>query len=74
MVWPGAPVRAVAEPGTLDYWREWTLLDTQTGKTCALPDVTPHQLAIEVAARYGVGVDKVQVSVPTPHWYLSTER
>ncbi|MEW6232719.1 MAG: hypothetical protein AB1566_10480 [Chloroflexota bacterium] len=39
-----------------------------------LPDVTTHQLAIEVAARYGVSVDKVQVSLPTPHWYLRTER
>ncbi|OIO90947.1 MAG: hypothetical protein AUK03_12165 [Anaerolineae bacterium CG2_30_64_16] len=39
-----------------------------------IPDVTPYQLAVEVAARYGLSVDKVQVSVPTPHWYLSAER
>lgn len=39
-----------------------------------VPDVTPYRLATEVAARYGVEVDKVQVSVPTPHWYISAER
>lgn len=39
-----------------------------------VPDVTPYRLATEVAARYGVEVDKVQVSIPTPHWYISAER
>lgn len=39
-----------------------------------VPDVTPYRLATEMAARYGVEVDKVQVSVPTPHWYISAER
>lgn len=39
-----------------------------------VPDVTPHRLATRIAAQYGVSVDKVQVSVPAPHWHLSAER
>lgn len=39
-----------------------------------LPDVTAYRLMAEVAARYGVSPDRIQVSLPSPHWYLSTER
>ncbi len=39
-----------------------------------LTDLTPYLLAKEVAARFGVGLDKVQVSVPSPHWELSSAR
>ena len=39
-----------------------------------IPDVMPYRVAIEVAARFDVDVDKVEVSVPTPHWYISSER
>lgn len=39
-----------------------------------IPDVTPYLLAVEVAERYDVEIDRVQVSVPTPHWYISAER
>lgn len=35
-----------------------------------LLDVTPYQLALEVAKRYGVSFDRVQVSAPTPYWDL----
>lgn len=37
-----------------------------------LADITSHTLAKEVAAKNGVSVDKVQVSVPTPYWDLLT--
>lgn len=50
------------------------LAQLATDERVYLPDVTPHRLAVEVAARYGVSVDKVQVSVPTPHWYISAGR
>jgi hypothetical protein len=39
-----------------------------------LLDVMAHHLAGKVAGRYGVDASSVQVSVPSPHWYLSTER
>src|SRR5690606_18801395 len=39
-----------------------------------IPDITAYRLIPEVAARYGVKPDRVQVTVPTPFWYLSSSR
>jgi hypothetical protein len=44
-----------------------------TDERIYLPDVTPYLLATEVAAQHDVEVGQVQVSVPTPHWYISAE-
>jgi hypothetical protein len=39
-----------------------------------IPDVTPYLLAVEVSEQRDVEMDRIQVSVPTPHWYISAER
>lgn len=45
-----------------------------TDERVYIPDVTPYLLATEVATQRGVEVGQVQVSVPTPHWYISVQR